>query len=135
MWSEFKAFAIRGNLIELAVAFVMGVAFTAVVTSFVNDVLMQLVAAVFGQPDFSGLSFTLNDSEIRYGAFLTALLVLLQVALALFFLLKGIEKLRRDEETEDAPVEPLEDILLLREIRDALVRDPAAADRSVDRHV
>lgn len=134
MWAEFKAFAIRGNLIELAVAFVMGVAFTTVVTSFVNDILMQLVAAVFGKPDFSALSFTLNDSEIRYGAFLTALLILAQVAIALFYLLKVIEKLRREDE-EETIVEPLEDILLLREIRDALVADRAAADRTVDRGV
>lgn len=134
MWAEFKAFAIRGNLIELAVAFVMGVAFTAVVTSFVNDILMQLVAAVFGRPDFSALSFTLNDSEIRYGSFLTALLVLVQVAIALFFLLKGIERLRRQDKQETA-VEPLEDILLLREIRDALVADRSAAERAVDRGV
>lgn len=134
MRAEFKAFAIRGNLIELAVAFVMGVAFTAVVTSFVNDILMQLVAAVFGSPDFSALSFTLNDSEIRYGSFLTALLVLAQVAITLFFLLKAIERLRRQDE-EETIVEPLEDILLLREIRDALVADPSAADRTVDRGV
>lgn len=132
MWAEFKAFAIRGNLIELAVAFVMGVAFTTVVTSFVNDILMQLVAAVFGKPDFAALSFTLNDSEIRYGAFLTALLILAQVAIALFFLLKVIEKLRREDE-EETIVEPLEDILLLREIRDALVADRAAAGWTVDR--
>jgi large conductance mechanosensitive channel len=134
MWAEFKAFAIRGNLIELAVAFVMGVAFTAVVTSFVNDILMQLVAAVFGSPDFSALSFTLNDSEIRYGSFLTALLVLAQVAIALFFLLRAIERLRKQDE-EETTVEPLEDILLLREIRDALVVDRSAADRTVDRGV
>jgi large conductance mechanosensitive channel len=134
MWADFKAFAIRGNLIELAVAFVMGVAFTAVVISFVNDILMQLVAAVFGRPDFSALSFTLNDSEIRYGSFLTALLVLMQVAVALFFLLKVIERLRREDE-EESTVEPLEDILLLREIRDALVADQSAADRTVNRDV
>ncbi len=134
MWAEFKAFAIRGNLIELAVAFVMGVAFTAVVTSFVNDILMQLVAAVFGSPDFSALSFTLNDSEIRYGSFLTALLVLAQVAIALFFLLRAIERLRKQDE-EETTVEPLEDILLLREIRDALEVDRSAADRTVDRGV
>lgn len=135
MWAEFKAFAIRGNLIELAVAFVMGVTFTAVVTSFVNDILMQLIAAVFGRQDFSALSFTLNGSEIFYGAFLTALLVLAQVSVALFFLLKGIEKLRREDEANETSVEPLEDILLLREIRDVLVADHATADRIVDREV
>lgn len=123
MLSEFKAFAIRGNIIDLAVGFVMGVAFTAVITSFVNDILMQLIAAVFGQQDFSALTFTLNDSEIRYGAFLNALIVLLQVAVALFFVLKVIERLQRENKTESV-VEPPEDVVLLREIRDALVTGP-----------
>ena len=120
MLGEFKTFAVRGNLIDLAVGFVMGVAFTAVVTSFVNDILMQLIAAIFGQTDFSALTFTLNDSEIRYGAFLTALVVFVQVALALFFVLKFVEKLRRENE-EEGIVAPPEDVVLLREIRDALV--------------
>ena len=127
--AEFKALAIRGNLIDLAVGFVMGVAFTAVITSFVNDILMQLIAAVFGQQDFSTLAFTLNDSEIRYGAFLNALIVLLQVAIALFFVLKVVERLQRENKTE-AVVEPPEDVILLREIRDALILG-ADRDRTV----
>lgn len=129
MWAEFKAFAIKGNLIDLAVAFVLGVAFAAVVTSFINDILMQLIAAVFGKPDFSALTFTLNNSEIRYGAFLTATLVFLQVAVALFFVLKFVDRVRR-EDKDDVPAAPPEDTVLLREIRDALV-----ADRTIDRGV
>ena len=74
MIREFKEFAMRGNIVELAVAVILALAFAAVITSFVDDVLMQMVAAVFGQPDFSGLSFTINESEIRYGAFLNAVL-------------------------------------------------------------
>lgn len=132
MLGEFKTFAIRGNLVDLAVGFVMGVAFTAVVTSFVDDILMQLIAAIFGEANFSGLTFTLNGSEIRYGAFITAVIVLLQVALALFFILKFVEKLRRDN-AEEGIVAPPEDVVLLREIRDALVANPDATRTNVDR--
>jgi large conductance mechanosensitive channel len=119
---EFKTFAVRGNLVDLAVGFVMGVAFTALVTSFVDDILMQLVAAIFGETDFSALAFTLNGSEIRYGAFVTALVVFVQIALALFLILKFVERLRR-ENADEGIVAPPEDVVLLREIRDALVAD------------
>ena len=120
MLNEFKNFAIRGNLLDLAVAFVMGVAFAALVTSFVDDILMQIVAAIFGEQNFSALSFTLNGSEIRYGAFLTALIIFLQVALALFLIVKAVERMRRESDDEGI-VEPGEEVALLREIRDALV--------------
>jgi large conductance mechanosensitive channel len=86
MLREFRQFLMRGNLVELAVAFVAGVAFTAVVTSLVNDVIMQVVAAVVGRPDFSGLTFTVHDSEIRYGSFLTALVNFVLTMGAVFFL-------------------------------------------------
>jgi large conductance mechanosensitive channel len=120
MLAEFRAFVMRGNLLDLAVAFVLGVAFAALITSFVDDILMQIVAAIFGETNFSSLSFTLNNSEIRYGSFLTALVIFTQVALALFLVLKSVERLRREDKAEDL-VEPPEDIELLREIRDALV--------------
>ena len=122
MWQEFKEFALKGNFLELAIAFVMGVAFAAVVTSLVDDIIMQLIAAIFGEADFSSLTVTLNNSEIRYGSFLTALVVFLQVAIALFIIVKLVQKLRRESPPEDA-TEPGEDVLLLREIRDALVAD------------
>lgn len=119
MWADFKAFLMRGNVLDLAIAFVMGVAFAAVVPSFVDDILMQLIAAIFGEANFTELSFTLNGSEIRYGAFLTAVVVLLQVALALFIIVKFAERFRKKE--EEAPAAPAEEVVLLREIRDALV--------------
>jgi large conductance mechanosensitive channel len=125
MIAEFKAFVIRGNLLDLAVAFVLGVAFAALITSFVNDILMQIIAAIFGEANFSTLSFTLNNSEIRYGAFLTALVIFIQVAFALFFILKVVERLRREDQDEEI-VTPPEDVELLREIRDALVADRGA---------
>ena len=132
MIAEFKAFAMRGNLLDLAVAFVLGVAFAALITSFVDDILMQIVAAIFGEANFSTLSFTLNNSEIRYGSFLTALVIFVQVALALFLVLKFVEHLRR-EDTDEEIVAPPEDIELLREIRDVLVAERGATASDADR--
>lgn len=84
---EFRDFVMRGNVVDLAVGLVAGTVFGAVVKSLVDDVVMQFVAAVVGQPDFSGLSFTLNGSEVRYGAFLTAVLTFLLTMAAVFFLI------------------------------------------------
>ena len=86
MVKELKAFLLRGNLLEIAVGLVLALAFAAVVTSLVENVLTPLIAAIFGEPDFSGLTVTINDSELRYGAFLNALIAFLLVALALYFL-------------------------------------------------
>ena len=85
MLKEFRAFLLRGNVIDLAVAFVIGVAFAAVVTSFVQDLLTPLIAAIFGKPDFSGLTFTINGSVFRYGAFINAVIAFVLVAAAIFF--------------------------------------------------
>jgi large conductance mechanosensitive channel len=82
---EFKAFVLRGNLIELAVAFVIGLAFAALVTAFVADLITPIVAAIFGQPDFSGLDFTINGSRFAYGDFLNALITFVSIAAAIFF--------------------------------------------------
>ncbi|HET7745518.1 MAG TPA: large conductance mechanosensitive channel protein MscL [Gaiellaceae bacterium] len=85
MLKEFRDFLVRGNLVELAVAFVMGVAFAAVVTSFVNDLVMPIIAMIFGKPDFSALTFTINDAVFRYGAFITAVITFVAIAAAVFF--------------------------------------------------
>lgn len=92
MIREFRDFALKGNLVELAVAFVLGVAFAAVVTSLVDDVIMQLVAAIVGKPDFSSLTFSIGKGEIRYGAFLTALVTFLIIAFVLFLVVKAVQK-------------------------------------------
>jgi large conductance mechanosensitive channel len=83
---EFRAFILRGNLVDLAVAVVIGTAFTAVVTALVRDLITPLVAAIFGKPDFDTLSFTINGSRFAYGAFLNALLTFVIVAAVVFFL-------------------------------------------------
>ena len=82
---EFKAFLMRGNLIELAVAFVLGLAFAALVTAFVADLITPIVAAIFGKPDFSSLDFTINGSRFAYGDFLNALITFVSIAAAIFF--------------------------------------------------
>jgi large conductance mechanosensitive channel len=85
MLKEFRDFVFRGNIIELAVAFVMGVAFAAVVNSLVNNLLMPVVAMIIGKPDFRDLTFTINDSVFRYGAFLTDVIQFVAIAAAVFF--------------------------------------------------
>jgi large conductance mechanosensitive channel len=94
MVKEFRDFLMRGNLVELAVAFVMGAAFAALVTSFVDDLVMPVVAMIFGRPDFSDLTFTVNDAVFRYGAFLTAVVTFVLTALAIFlFVVKPVNAL------------------------------------------
>jgi large conductance mechanosensitive channel len=82
---DFKTFLMRGNVVDLAVAVAVGAAFLAVVTAFVNDLITPIIAAVAGKTDFSSLTFTVNDSEFRYGSFLNALISFVTIAAAVFF--------------------------------------------------
>jgi large conductance mechanosensitive channel len=82
---EFKDFLFRGNIVELAVAFVMGVAFAALVNSLVDNLVMPIIAMIIGKPDFSDLTFTINDAVFRYGAFITDVIQFLAIAAAVFF--------------------------------------------------
>ena len=86
MLREFRQFLLRGNIVDLAVAVVIGTAFVAVVSGFVAFILTPLIAAIFGKPDFSQLTFTINGSVFKYGAFLNVLISFLSVAAAVFFL-------------------------------------------------
>ena len=85
MLSDFKKFVLRGNVVDLAVAIVVGVAFTAMITAFVADLITPLIAAIFGKPNFGSLTFTLHHSQFKYGSFLNALLSFLIVATVVFF--------------------------------------------------
>ncbi|MGD0748376.1 MAG: large conductance mechanosensitive channel protein MscL [Acidimicrobiales bacterium] len=85
MLSDFKKFVLRGNVVELAVAVVVGLAFTAMITAFVADLITPLIAAIFGKPDFSDLSFRLHGSTFRYGSFINAVLSFLIIATVVFF--------------------------------------------------
>ncbi len=98
---DFRAFLLRGNVVDLAVGVVIGVAFAALITSFVEDLITPLLAAIFGEPDFSNLTFTINDSQFRYGAFLNALIAFLMIAAVLFFVVvKPINALMARRKTE-----------------------------------
>ena len=114
MVQEFKEFLNKGNIVDLAVGFVMGLFFAAAVTSFVDDILMQIVAAIFGEPDFGRLTFDLGDAVIRYGNFINAVVALVVVAFALFLVVRQYNKMR--DEADPGPTE----IDLLTEIRDSL---------------
>jgi large conductance mechanosensitive channel len=118
MLRELKEFVARGNVLGLAVAVVMGVAFGLVVSSFVNDILMQLIAAMGAAPSFDDLSFTLNGAEIRYGAFLNAVVMFLIVSFAMFLVVKGYNRIVREKEKSPGESE----VELLKQIRDALER-------------
>ncbi len=83
--SEFKQFLLRGNVVDLAVAVVIGAAFGAVVTAMVEDLITPIIAAIFGKPDFSALDFTVNDSTFRYGDFINAVIAFVLIAAAVFF--------------------------------------------------
>lgn len=122
MVQEFKDFVTRGNLITLAVGFIMGVAFSAVVSSFVEDVVMPIVAIPFGQPDFSSLTLEVNDSVIAWGSFVTAAVVFLLTALAVFlFIVKPYNAFEaRTQENEAEEESGPTEVELLAEIRDAL---------------
>jgi large conductance mechanosensitive channel len=109
MLSDFKDFLMKGNLVTLAVAFVIGLAFASVVTSFVEDIVTPIIAAIGGQPDFSALDFTINGSLFRYGLFLNALIAFVIVAAILFFLVvRPYNRLsarysKEDPSTKDCP--------------------------------
>jgi len=85
MIKDFKTFLLRGNMVDLAVAFVIGAAFGAVIAALVKDLITPLIAALFGKPDFGGLSFTINHSLFRYGDFINAVVAFVLVEAAVFF--------------------------------------------------
>jgi large conductance mechanosensitive channel len=119
---EFKEFAFKGSLLDVAVGFVLGVAFATVITSLVENVLTPIIAGIFGQPDVSSLSIGIGDAEVLYGNFINALISFLLVAVALFlFVVKPYNAIMARAQAGDDPgIEPSEEITLLREIRDAL---------------
>jgi len=124
MLKEFRDFILRGNVLDLAVAVVIGAAFTAIVNSFVGDIIMPIIGALIGGIDLSSLSITIGSAVISYGNFLQALINFLLIGLTLFLLIKTINRLQKPldkpkAETPPVPVTP-EDVVLLREIRDLL---------------
>ncbi|GAA4357784.1 large-conductance mechanosensitive channel protein MscL [Kangiella marina] len=131
MMSEFKKFAVKGNVVDMAVGIVIGAAFGKIVSSFVNDVLMPPVGMLIGGVDFSDLAFTLKEAvgekaaiTINYGSFIQTALDFIIIALAIFMVVKGMNSLKKKEEAKPAePPKPSNEELLLTEIRDLLKKD------------
>lgn len=119
---EFKEFINRGNVIDLAVAVVLGAAFGAVITSFTNDIFGGLLGALGGQPSLASFSFTIGAGEIRWGAFLDSIISFLIIALAIFLVVKVINTMQSKMSRKAAVEEESEEteIDVLREIRDQL---------------
>lgn len=125
MLKEFREFVLRGNVVDLAVAVVIGAAFGAVVAAFVADFVTPLIAAIGGKPDFSQLTFTINGSKFFYGHFFNAVISFLIIAAVIFFLvvrpLNALAARRKRGEEPEPEAQP-EDIALLTDIRDLLAQ-------------
>ena len=137
MLEEFKKFAMRGNVVDMAVGIIIGGAFGKIVSSFVNDVIMPPIGMLMGNVDFGSLFINLSGTEyaslaaaeeagaavIRYGAFINTLLDFVIIAFAIFMVIRAMNKMKKaEEEAPPAPPEPSKEEVLLTEIRDALTR-------------
>lgn len=123
MLKEFREFLNRGNVIDLAVAVIIGGAFGAIINSLVNDIIMPLIGIVLGGVDFSSLSITVGEAVILYGNFLQAIVNFLIIAFVLFLIIRSYNKLQETKSEEEEPAleqEPSEEVKLLTEIRDLL---------------
>lgn len=121
---EFKAFAMKGNVLDLAVAVVIGAAFGKIVSSLVEDIIMPIVGLLLGGVDFTGFSYQLGEASVAYGVFIQSIIDFLIVAVAIFMVVKALNKTQKKAPAApEAPAAPSEDILLLREIRDAMRRN------------
>lgn len=124
--NEFKAFALKGNVVDLAVAVVIGTAFNRITASLVDNIIMPLVGILLGGINLSNLAVEVGEATIMYGAFLQSVFDFLLIALSIFVALKVVRLLqRREEEKPESKkvVEPAEEVVLLREIRDSLKRE------------
>ncbi len=128
LMSDFKDFALRGNVVDMAVGIIIGAAFGKIVASLVNDLIMPVVGNLIGGVDFSKLGYVLKAAEgeveavvVRYGAFIQTIIDFLIIGLAIFMAIKVMNRMQRKKEEEDAaPAEPSEEVQLLRDIRDSL---------------
>lgn len=136
VFKEFREFAMRGNVVDLAVGVIIGAAFGAIVTSLVSDIIMPVIGLITGGMDFSKLAYELKPASlgpdgkeiaavtINYGKFINFCITFLIVAFAMFIVVKGMNQLKRKQEAAPAPPEPPADVKLLAEIRDLLAKRP-----------
>lgn len=120
MWSEFRKFALKGNVIDLAVGVIIGAAFGKIVSSLVDDILMPVLGIFLGGINLSALTFTVQEAQIKYGAFLQTILDFLIVGFSIFLFVRAINKYRKKNEQPPAPPKPDKQVELLTEIRDLL---------------
>lgn len=134
MIKEFKEFAMKGNLVDMAIAFVMGAAFAKVVSGFIDGMVMPVVGKLVAGVDFASLKYILSEAQIdasgkviaaeasiKYGEFITIIIDFILVAVVMFMIIKAINKMKKKQaEIPATPPEPTEDQVLLREIRDLL---------------
>jgi large conductance mechanosensitive channel len=134
MIKEFKEFAMKGNLVDMAIAFVMGAAFAKVVSGFIDGMVMPVVGKLVAGVDFASLKYILSEAQIdasgkviaaeasiKYGEFITIMIDFILVAVVMFMVIKAINKMKKKQaEIPATPAEPTEDQVLLREIRDLL---------------
>ncbi|KAA8478787.1 large conductance mechanosensitive channel protein MscL [Bacillus paranthracis] len=138
MWNEFKKFAFKGNVVDLAVGVVIGAAFGKIVSSLVKDVITPLLGMVLGGVDFTDLKLTFGKSSIMYGNFIQTIFDFLIIAAAIFMFVKVFNKLtsrkeeeeKEEEEKEEEIPEPTKEEVLLGEIRDLLKQQNSSKDRA-----
>lgn len=132
MWNEFKKFAFKGNVVDLAVGVVIGAAFGKIVSSLVKDVITPLLGMVLGGVDFTSLHFGYGKSAVMYGNFIQTIFDFLIIAAAIFMFVKVFNKLtsRKEEEKEEEIPEPTKEEVLLGEIRDLLKQQNSSKDRA-----
>lgn len=118
---EFREFAVKGNIMDLAIAVVMGAAFSKIITALVDNIIMPVIGSFIGS-SFATLSATINGVEVKYGLFIQAAIDFIIVALVLFMVIKAMNKMKKKEIEVIAAAEPTSTDLLLMEIRDSLRR-------------
>lgn len=124
-FAEFQAFAMKGNVIDLAVAVVIGTAFGRITTSLVNNIIMPLFGAFMGGIDFSDKAVVVREVEVTYGVFVQSVIEFIIIAFAIFLVIKGmnaLHKKKEEEKKEEKPKEPSAEVKLLTEIRDQLAK-------------
>lgn len=119
MWKEFKAFVMKGNVMDLAIAVIIGGAFGAIVTSLVNDIIMPLIGIILGGVDFASLSVQVGNATVAYGKFIQATINFLIIAFVIFLIVKALNNLKK-KEADAPPPGPTAEEKLLTEIRDLL---------------
>ena len=122
MWKEFKEFAIKGNVVDLAIGVIIGGAFGKIVTSLVNDIIMPLIGLMLGGIDFTNLELQVGTAVVKYGAFIQSVVDFLIVAFSIFLFVRSINRMKKKEEEKPKEPTPSKEEILLTEIRDLLKR-------------